>query len=120
MKLLIQNFKCFQEQEISLGKITILAGSNSVGKSSIIQSILLTRTAWEVKKDFPLPLVGPFLLELGTATEILNKVKGSTGEIKFIYKKIVFLLLKTSAPWSKTINYKNIACFQFDFSITFK
>ncbi len=87
MKLLIQNFKCFQEQEISLGKITILAGSNSVGKSSIIQSILLTRTAWEVKKDFPLPLVGPFLLELGTATEILNKVKGSTGEIKFIYKK---------------------------------
>lgn len=87
MKLYIQNFKCFLEQEISLGKITILAGSNSVGKSSAIQSILLTRTAWEAKKGFSLPLVGPFLLELGTATEILHRVKGSNGEIKFNYKK---------------------------------
>jgi predicted ATPase len=87
MKLSIQNFKSFKDQEISFGKITLLAGSNSIGKSSVIQSLLLTRTAFETKKDNPLPLVGPFLLELGTADEIFNRDAGEVGQIRFNYKK---------------------------------
>ncbi len=40
-KVTIGNFKCFQaENEIELGKLTLLTGANSSGKSSIIYSIL--------------------------------------------------------------------------------
>jgi predicted ATP-dependent endonuclease of OLD family len=40
-KVTIENFKCFQSKiDIDLGKITILTGANSSGKSSIIYGIL--------------------------------------------------------------------------------
>lgn len=37
----IQSFKCFDRVEIELQKITLLAGTNSSGKSSAIQALLL-------------------------------------------------------------------------------
>lgn len=82
----IQNYKCFKSLSISLGKITILAGSNSVGKSSVIQGLLLLRNAWETKRDNFLPLIGPFLLNLGGVKEILWKDANDIDEIKFILK----------------------------------
>jgi len=85
MKLQIQNYKCFKDQEINFGKITILAGSNSVGKSSVVQSLLLSRTAFELKQGNKLPLNGPFLLELGSSKEILNRQSKSIGNIIFKY-----------------------------------
>lgn len=39
-KLTIDNFKCFDHQSIKLGKLSILTGANSAGKSTIIQAIL--------------------------------------------------------------------------------
>lgn len=40
-KVIIENFKCFQTKiEIDFGKLTLLTGANSSGKSSIIYSIL--------------------------------------------------------------------------------
>ena len=39
-KLQFENFKCFKNIELELGKITLLTGANSSGKSSIIYGIL--------------------------------------------------------------------------------
>jgi predicted ATPase len=40
-KITIENFKCFKSKtEIELGKLTLLTGANSSGKSSIIYSVL--------------------------------------------------------------------------------
>ena len=40
-KITIENFKCFQSKtEIDFGKLTLLTGANSSGKSSIMYSIL--------------------------------------------------------------------------------
>ena len=40
-KISIENFKCFHTKtDIEFGKITLLTGANSSGKSSIIYSIL--------------------------------------------------------------------------------
>lgn len=36
----IENFKCFKSVDIELGKLTLLTGANSSGKSSILYSIL--------------------------------------------------------------------------------
>ncbi|AOF96854.1 AAA family ATPase [Sphingobium sp. RAC03] len=39
----LTNFKCFQEERIPLNRLTVLSGGNGVGKSSVIQSLLLLR-----------------------------------------------------------------------------
>ncbi len=89
MKLTISNFKCFEKTTIPFGKITVLAGANSVGKSTVVQSLLLVRTVLEKYQDsksWPdrtgkngiilphdrFPLNGPFHLNLGNASEVLN------------------------------------------------
>ena len=40
-KLKLQNFKCFDDIEIPFSDLTLLAGSNGSGKSTIIQALLL-------------------------------------------------------------------------------
>jgi len=40
-RLHLKNFKCFDELEIGFSNLNLLVGTNSSGKSSIIQSILL-------------------------------------------------------------------------------
>jgi len=49
-KIYLNDFKCFKNLDIQLGRITILTGANSSGKSSIIQSILGALQS----SDFPL------------------------------------------------------------------
>ncbi len=39
--LCIENFKCFQKAEIDFGKITLLTGANSSGKSSLLSALLV-------------------------------------------------------------------------------
>lgn len=80
--LTIKDFKVFEEQEITLKNLTVLAGSNSVGKSTVIQAILLSRTTLEERfkwgKDvqrIPISLNGPFLLELGNTYEVIRRGK---------------------------------------------
>ena len=41
-KVKIEDFKCFEYEEIEFRPLTILTGTNSSGKSSMIQSILLS------------------------------------------------------------------------------
>lgn len=52
-KITIENFKCFSEKtQIKLGKINVCLGSNSVGKSSVIQSCILLRQVYEQARMF--------------------------------------------------------------------
>ncbi len=49
-KIVIKNFKCFEEQEFNLKDLTILAGANGSGKSTLIQAMLLIRQSAENEK----------------------------------------------------------------------
>lgn len=88
----IENFKCFPVRRVQLGKITILAGANSVGKSSVIQTLLLSRIAFERLKavnyeniaKISVPLNGEFLLSLGNTIEVLNR-EAKENVIRFTY-----------------------------------
>lgn len=40
-KIKLENFKCFSDVGLEIGNLTLLVGLNSVGKSSVIQSVLL-------------------------------------------------------------------------------
>jgi len=49
-KIVIKNFKCFEEQEFNLRDLTILAGANGSGKSTLIQAMLLLRQSIESER----------------------------------------------------------------------
>ena len=74
-KMIIKNFKCFEEQEFEFKKLTILAGANGSGKSTLIQAILLLRQTAELedyegdylKKIF----LNGYYFKAGTSTDIL-------------------------------------------------
>ena len=67
----LQNFKCFENQRLPFGNLTLLAGLNGMGKSSILQSLLLLRQS---KLDALLDRVGLSLngelVEMGTVRDI--------------------------------------------------
>lgn len=46
-KIKINNFKCFIDETINFRGLTVLAGANGVGKSSVIQSLLLIRKFYQ-------------------------------------------------------------------------
>ncbi|MBC3921023.1 DUF3696 domain-containing protein [Undibacterium sp. CY18W] len=68
----LANFKCFKQLSLPLGMFTLLTGLNGMGKSSVIQSILLMRQSWLSGdlKTGRLALNGE-LTELGTGYDVL-------------------------------------------------
>src|SRR5438034_9819649 len=68
----LTNFKCFEEQAVTMRALTLLAGLNSSGKSTVIQAFLLLRQS-HLENLLPkkgLTLNGK-LAQLGTAKDIL-------------------------------------------------
>ncbi|MCP4213405.1 MAG: AAA family ATPase [bacterium] len=51
-KLSLENFKCFKKADFELGKLTLLTGANSSGKSSVLYSILGTLQSGEFPLSF--------------------------------------------------------------------
>lgn len=68
----LNNFKCFEKQVFELGKITLLTGLNSSGKSSFLQSLLLLRQSYyqDLLPNCGLALNGD-LVAIGTAQDAL-------------------------------------------------
>lgn len=64
-ELSIENFKCFSNKTtIKLGEINICLGSNSVGKSSAIQSCILLRQIYEQSKIYKNTNVDEYIIRL--------------------------------------------------------
>ena len=78
--LTLKNFKCFGDQSITLAPLTLLAGLNSMGKSTVLQAMLVLRQSF---LDNLLPIIGLSLngelVELGTAHDIL--FEGAADEL---------------------------------------
>ncbi|MBL1175073.1 AAA family ATPase [Pantanalinema sp. GBBB05] len=68
----LKNFKCFEDQSIHLGSLTLLSGLNSSGKSSFIQAFLLLRQSYfqDLLPNIGLSLNGE-LVCIGTAQDAL-------------------------------------------------
>lgn len=72
-KWTVKRFKRFASQDFSLAQLTVLAGLNGSGKTSVIHSLLLAREASLGRGEDPVvQLNGPHDLELGTAEGVLN------------------------------------------------
>ena len=75
-KIKLENFKCHEQLEENLADITILAGENAAGKSSVIQAILLHNYALDGEKA-RLNTYDVWGNNMGAAPEILSQ-KGTT------------------------------------------
>lgn len=71
-KLRLQNFKCFEDLSLELGSLTLLAGLNGMGKSTVLQSLLLLRQSYlqGLLEETGLALNGN-LVSIGTASDAL-------------------------------------------------
>jgi predicted ATPase len=71
-KICLQNFKRFENQSLEIGNITLLTGINGMGKSSVLQSLLLLRQSYQQRllKLTGLALNGD-LVHIGTAKDAL-------------------------------------------------
>ena len=70
--LRIANFKCFAEASLQMRPLTILTGINGGGKSTVLQSLLLSRIA-STSPGRTIRLNGPYDLSLGTAADVLHR-----------------------------------------------
>jgi predicted ATPase len=79
----LTNFKCFEQRNVLLRPLTLLAGLNSSGKSTIIQALLLLRQSFleNLLPNVGLTLNGK-LAQLGTAKDVLFE-EADTDEIGF-------------------------------------
>lgn len=52
-ELKLRNFKCFAKQSFPLGRVNVSAGLNSMGKSTVLQSLLLLKQSYMTPKNMP-------------------------------------------------------------------
>lgn len=75
-QLELRHFKCFSHLKLPLNPLTLLAGENSSGKSSVLHALaLLHQTFREHEWSTRLMLNGD-TLELGTVGDVIDKVEG--------------------------------------------
>ena len=96
--LYIKNFKCFEEQNFKIAPLTLLSGLNGMGKSTVIQSLLLLRQSFSqgTLDSFGLSLNGD-LIFIGTGHDALYQY-AQDEEISFEIKNN-----QTKSSW--TWNY---------------
>lgn len=72
-RLELHNFKCFDKLSVEMETLNVFAGINSMGKSSVIQALLLLRQTFEMGAiDKGLYLNGS-LTQIGTGYHLMNR-----------------------------------------------
>ncbi len=91
-KIKINNFKCFIDETINFRSLTVLAGANGVGKSSVIQSLLLIRKFYQSQflsdKEAFISINDKIdsFLELSSTKEIRNSELGESTIVFKVYE----------------------------------
>lgn len=80
-KIKLENFKCFSCQEIPLGSLSVLTGLNGMGKSTILQSLLLLRQSLDEETTIKSLKLNGNYVALGNGQDVLYRRAGS-DEIK--------------------------------------
>lgn len=127
--LRLTNYKCFEEQDFALGRLTLLAGINGLGKSSVLQSLLLLRQSHEqgLLQTVGLALNGN-LVRIGAASDALYEGAkaeeigfgialddGTTAHWRFSYDRQADVLALVSQPASHSVMTSTLFGDQFQY-----
>ncbi len=80
--LRIQNFKAFEDVSLQFKPLTLMAGLNGMGKSSVLQSLLLLRQSYEQRLILRGLALNGDLVKIGTAKDALFE-KAESDDISF-------------------------------------
>ena len=69
----LENFKRFSDLNLKIRNLTVLTGTNSSGKTSILHSILLARQMARAPYKKYVDLNGIDTLQLGSAEEVIHR-----------------------------------------------
>lgn len=87
-QLYIENFKCYESENINFEKLTVLAGENGSGKSTVIQSLLLLKQSHDIHnnivEDINKLYLNDYYCELGSYRDILY-CESSNKDDKIIF-----------------------------------
>lgn len=68
-----ENFKCFNKSDIPVKNVTVLAGQNGCGKSTVIQSLLLLKQSFDKFQNLDKLIISGELINLGNSSDIINE-----------------------------------------------
>lgn len=80
--LSLKNFKCFEELHINLKPVNILTGLNGMGKSTVIQSLLLLKQSEAALMTRQRLLLQGEYVDLGVGRDILYELAGENQDIE--------------------------------------
>lgn len=111
----LKNFKCFEHLKMPLSKLTILAGGNAAGKSTVMQALLLADATAREKGDFvdasealgvavggPKALISQNYMEIPEGDFLFN-IQFNETMVTFAYKIDKLISLKLSYSQSQNI-----------------
>lgn len=84
-ELKIKNFKCFESLKLDLKPLNVLMGLNGMGKSTVIQSLLLLRQSYQENGLSDLKLNGSYVT-LGNGKDVLSE-RSENEKIEFYVKE---------------------------------
>ena len=83
-KIAVRGFKSIaDEQQIELRPLTLLAGANSSGKSSLMQPVLLLKQTIEAPSDPGALLLDGPNVRFTSAEQLLSRITGKTEKADF-------------------------------------
>lgn len=115
----IKNFKCFESLSLEMKKLNILMGLNGMGKSTVLQSLLLLRQSFQENGLSALKLNGRYV-NLGNGNDILYeraeeeiisfqlKDDGIATTLSYEYTPDSDLLMQSKAESTQINKYSNL------------
>jgi predicted ATPase len=77
----LENFKASRSLNVRLAPLTLLAGLNSSGKSSILQAIAMLRQSYGTHSKIPCLMLSGDLVRLGHGRDILSEGSETEGDV---------------------------------------
>ena len=113
----LENFKSLKDVSLNLKKLNLFMGLNSMGKSSVIQSLLMLRQSYIKDRSVQRLYTNWELVSLGSSKDIFYQNADSDGSIKYIIKsKTSYLEIDykykdgTDVLFGENIHVQNEAC----------
>ena len=107
-KINLNNFKSHKQTEINLGNFTLLCGGNGVGKSSLIQILLLLREAYIKDRTFNILDLKSNPVKIGNVNDAIyefGEYDGFQTILEFTEEIILDLLYETLSEKDKTKSF---------------
>ncbi len=95
-ELEIKNFKCFESLQLELRPLNVLMGLNGMGKSTLIQSLLLLRQSYQENGLHGLKLNGRYVM-LGNGSDVLSE--------RAVDEKITFYIKEDTGTFFSQYDY---------------